>query len=111
MQTNSTAQEQAQAAISDHEYRRTIEEMDSLAQEGLSHIRAIARLALIALQTPDGHRDTQSLAVAFHAIWCEASATEVNINAAANDVGCAHVDRAHFRRMDAQAAFHDTLRG
>lgn len=90
--------------------RRTIETMDSLAQEGLSHIAAVARLALIALQTPDGHRDTMAIVGALHAIWAMAGEIEAGVTAEAAEVGCAHVDLDYFVRQSAQHAFHGGLK-
>ena len=96
-------------AIDVEKLQRTIEEMDALSQEALSHIGAIARLALMALKTPDGHRSTSTLAYALHLIWSEAGIAETNINAAADSVGCGHMDREHFRCESARAAFLSEL--
>lgn len=77
--------------------------MDALSQSALSEIGAIAQLALVSLETPEGHGHVERLAFAFKAIWNRADDTMKCINAEAEQVGCNHVDEAERRRMRAHS--------
>ncbi|BCL91935.1 hypothetical protein ACNRBS_10535 [Ralstonia pseudosolanacearum] len=81
--------------------REAIQNIDAMSQEGFSEIRAIARLALMSLLTPEGQRDTESLAYAFQAICGKADQSGNSINWEAEQVGCNHSDAAMIRRFDA----------
>lgn len=81
--------------------------MDALAQEGFSEISAIAKLALAALETPDGYRDTETIARALRAIWYKADDIENCINHQAEEVGCNYRDPNAERRYAAHRAALD----
>lgn len=52
--------------------RATITGMDELSQGGFSAIAAIAQLALVALEHPDGYLHPENIAHALQAIWVKA---------------------------------------
>ena len=81
--------------------RTTITSMDGLSQGGFSEIAAIAKLALKSLETPDGYRSMDSIASALESICGKAENTQNRINAAAEQVGCNHVNDAERRRWAA----------
>lgn len=78
-----------------------IEMMDCLAQEGLSEISAIAKLTLMALETPDGYRHPENIAHALRAIWGKADQIENCINSEAEQVGHNWRDTSTERRYAA----------
>lgn len=82
--------------------RDAVETMDSLSQEGFAEIASIAKLALAALETPDGYRQMCNIVNAFKAIWGKADDIQNCINCAAEGVGCSYVDEAQNRRLAAQ---------
>lgn len=84
--------------------------MDELAQCGFGRIKGLARLALLSLETPEGHRDVSALVAALTTIGMIAEDTANCINSEAGDVGCGHQDDAWRRRADARRAFHDSQR-
>lgn len=82
--------------------RDAVEVMDSLSQEGFAEISSIAKLALSALETPDGYRHMGNIVNAFKAIWGGADDIQNCINAEAEGVGCNYVDEAQGRRWAAE---------
>lgn len=81
--------------------RDMIQLLDNYSQHGLSQISAIARLALLSLETPDGYLHRDEIAKAFEAIHEKAEYLEDCINAEAENVGCNYIDEAERRRWDA----------
>ena len=79
----------------------TIHDMDAMAQEGLSEIIAIAKLALAAMESPTNHPDMSSLARIFSGIWMKSEHLQSRIAGEARDVGCASEDEAALRRTKA----------
>lgn len=67
-------------------------DMDCLAQGGFSEIAAIAKLAMSALETPDGYLQPENIANALRTIWGKAYDIENCINCAAEEVGCNYID-------------------
>ena len=99
----------AKAIVSGNEIgnlKQVIEDMDCTAQGAFNDIAAIARLALLALESPKGCRDTHSLAAAFVAIEDRANTAWHLVNNEAVDAGCGYTDHEALRRgiarMDAQ---------
>lgn len=84
--------------------------MDELPHNGFGRISGIARLALLSLETPEGHRSVESLAAALETICAIADDTKNCINSEAGDVGCGHDEQGWKRRADARRAFHDSQR-
>lgn len=84
--------------------------MDELAQCGFGRIKGLARLALLSLETPEGHRDVSALVAALTTIDMIAEDTANCINSEAGDVGCGHDDAGWRRRADARRAFQDSQR-
>lgn len=85
-----------------HELRNTILDNDALAQTGFGEIRAISKLALMALETPEGQKDAiEELAVAFEAIWGICESVGGSINANAEQVGCAYKSTRFHGRLRA----------
>ena len=93
---------EATTATEVDELRAPIDLMDNLSQDGLSEITAIAKLALLSLESPDSYRHLDNIAHALKAIWSKANDTQDSINGEAERVGCNHVDKAERRRWDAQ---------
>lgn len=87
-----------------HKLHGVIEDMDALAQGGFSEIRAIAKLALAALQTPEGYLYIENIVQALLAIQGKAEDINNCINCAAEDVGCNFKDERLYARYDAQRA-------
>ena len=87
----------------------TIEYIDCLADEGLSEISSLARLALISLETPDGYRNFNDIANALISIWSKADLTRDHIKCEAEQLGCEHSDDAKQRRLNAQRTHQQTL--
>jgi hypothetical protein len=98
----------AQTHTADHRHTEvkklqgTITTMDALSQEGFSEIATIARLVLARLETPEGYRHTDDIAIAFQAIWGKAEMIQNCINSEAESVGCNSVNESFLRRWDAQ---------
>lgn len=84
--------------------------MDELSHDGFGRIRGIASLALLSLETPEGHRSVEALAAALVTICEIAEDTKSCINSEAGDVGCGHDEQGWRRRADARRAFHDGQR-
>ncbi|ATE59099.1 hypothetical protein [Thauera sinica] len=85
-----------------------ITDMDGFAQGGLSEISAIAKLALAAMETPDGYRHPEMIAQALSAIWGKAESIENCINTTAEKVGCNYRDPDAERRYAAyRTAFEE----
>jgi len=79
-------------------------DMDCLAQGGFSEIAAIAKLAMVALETQDGYLHPENIANALRTIWGKAYDIENCVNYAAEEVGCNYVDPHTKRRYEAQRA-------
>lgn len=90
--------------------RETVLLMDELSQDGFGRIKGLANLALLSLETPEGHRHTRDLAEALKAIGVIAEDTQASINSEAEAVGCNYQDKAWLRRIDARRAFQDSQR-
>lgn len=110
---NDTRKPQAEASpatspAQKHDLAGAIEMMDSLSQEAFQSIIAVARLALIALESPAGHRNFSSLAFALENIADKADDAMGCINYEAEKVGHPWRDAASERRNRAsrEAALH-----
>lgn len=80
-------------------HARIITDIDSLSQQGFGQIAAIARLALVAMESPETCRHPEYLAHAFEVIWSIAEDVQNCINAQAEEVGCNYIDPAVSRRQ------------
>ena len=78
--------------------RATITDMDAISQEGFGHIEALAQVALMALQTPDGHRFIEMIAKTLESIATIAQTSMDSVNSGAEAVGCNWVDVAWKKR-------------
>lgn len=78
-----------------------VRDMDCFAQQALGEIVSIARLSLAWLETPDGQRNTETIADALNTIWFRAQNAAECIGLEADDVGCAHHDEAQKNRCQA----------
>jgi hypothetical protein len=87
--------------------KESINLMDTFSQDSFSRIEAIARLALLAMETQEGQRDTEVYAAAFEVIRYMAIDTENLINCEAENSGDHYKDEAMRRRADARGAFRD----
>lgn len=84
--------------------------MDELSHSGFSRINGLARLCLLSLETPEGHRSVESLAAALETICAIADDTKNCINSEAGDVGCGHDEQGWKRRADARRAHLEAQR-
>ncbi len=84
--------------------RSTVHDMDFLSQEGFSEISAIAKLALMAMEHPDGYRHPEIIAHALRSISGKAEDIENCINSEAEEVGCHYRDPKIERRYAAHTA-------
>ena len=87
-----------------------VETMDALSHDGFGRISGLARLALLSLETPEGHRSVEALAAALVTICAIAEDTKNCINCEAADVGFGHDEQGWKRRADARRAFQDSQR-
>jgi hypothetical protein len=97
----------ANIAITSEEVRKlrmTVADMDSLAHHGLSKIRAIAKLALNSLETPEGYLSMDEIAHTLEAIWFLSENTADCIYCQAEDAGISHKGDADHRRREAARA-------
>lgn len=90
--------------------KKAVSMMDELSHDGFGRIRGIASLALLSLETPEGHRSVEDLAAALVTICAIADDTKNVINCEAGDVGCGHDEMGWRRRADARRAFQDSQR-
>ncbi|MDR0215907.1 MAG: hypothetical protein LBJ15_18190 [Comamonas sp.] len=81
-----------------------VEFMDGLAQEGFSVIAAVAKLALVSLETPEGHHNLSNIYFALEAIAGKAEEIQNCINHEAEKVGCSYTNDQWNRRRDAAVA-------
>jgi len=81
--------------------RGTIETMDALSHEGFSGIAAVARLALLSLETPEGQSNSERLAGAFRMILEKADTIQSCINSEAERAGAAFIDESARKRAQA----------
>ena len=86
----------------------TTRTMDELSQDGFGRIRHLADLALLSLETPEGHRDAEQLAAVLQTISMIANDMESCINSEAESVGCNYLDLSWRRRADARRAFRES---
>lgn len=93
----------------------TLQHIDILAAEQLSNIEAIAKLALLALESPDAYSDPELFAKAFKGIWHEASDLANSIGVEAERAQCAqrdsYTDTASPRRWNASKTHIEKVRG
>lgn len=89
--------------------RNTVKTMDAMAQEGFGGIEALARVALMALETPDAHRFPELIAGVLSTIAGIAQTTKDAAISCAEDVGCGwqEFERTELRRMGARNAARD----
>jgi len=74
--------------------RGALNTIDGLSQDGLSQIATMARLALVALEHPQGHQIPELMFHTLRAIWGKAEDLENCINVEAERVGCNFVDES-----------------
>lgn len=81
--------------------RTAIRGMDAMSRDGFGSVEAIAQLALLALENPEGQRFTDVLARALQTIRDTSRRTMDSISEEAEFFGCGHVDPAELRRAEA----------
>lgn len=108
MNTTATQQAPAKTVTPKNDLAQAVKLMDSLSQEAFQSIIAVARLALIALESPAGHRNMSALAFALENIATKADDAMGSINFEAEKVGHDWHDDASQRRSRAarEAALH-----
>lgn len=89
-------------------YSRDLEsaltDIHGLAMEGLSQIEAVARVSLLAMQTPDAYRFPENIAMTLEVIWSIAQNIQGCVGSEAENVGCAQSRTASERRKFARHA-------
>lgn len=85
-----------------------VQTMDVLSQDGFGRIKGLALLALLSLETPEGHRSVEALAAALVTICAISDDSKNCINSEAGDVGCSHDEQGWKRRADARRVFQDS---
>lgn len=93
-------QQQSTSRISDLE--GAVTDIHGLAMEGLSQIEAIARVSLLAMQTPDAYRFPENIAMTLEVIWSIAQNIQGCVGSEAENVGCAQPCTASERRKAAR---------
>lgn len=83
-----------------------VETMDMFAHDAFEEISALVTLVLIALETPSGYKNIESIARALMAIKGKAQDIQNIINCEAGNVNCAYVDEAWSVRADAAQQHH-----
>jgi hypothetical protein len=79
--------------------RNTITTLNACSQEGFGRIEALARITLLALESPQAYRFPELVAQALASIADMAQVHEDCISSAAEEVGCSHIDPgAEYRR-------------
>ena len=76
-----------------------------MSEEGFSEIAAIAKLALLSLETPDGHVGTENIARALSAIAGKADMILELISNSAESAGYPLFDRRMKNRLAAHAVY------
>lgn len=89
---------------STQQLRLTIEEITDYANQVLAEIASVARLALLAMETPACQRNTEPLAHAFSVVAGLAADMQNTINCTAEEIGCGVTDEAMLRRAKACSA-------
>lgn len=84
--------------------RAALMDVDEAANEGLTQIELIARLALSRMECPDAYRRLDWLATALDAIVARAGDTQNTINCMVERLGCCAVNQAQHRRRAAESA-------
>ena len=74
-----------------------------LAQQGANEVDALARMALVWLETPEGCRDLEVVAAALQSISATAQRMEDSVDTALHTVHCGHDDPAQMRRQEARS--------
>lgn len=85
---------QADVADRIHVLENAVINIHGLATDGLSQVEAIAKLALLALQTPDAYRHPENLAIALEAIWGIAQTNNACVDSEAESADCKVSDKA-----------------
>lgn len=100
--TGTTGAEAAALSAADAQrLRNTIKSMDAMSQEGFGRIEALAKVALMALETPDAYRFEEMFAQVLETIASIAQTTMDASNLSAEGVGCDWTQHAADRRMAA----------
>lgn len=96
-----------EAGITPQEHAKlvsAISEMSGFATDALAQIAGIARLALLAMEAPRAHTNTEAIGHAFTVIQGLALETHNLVGYAAEEAGCANdIDDAAMRRWMALA--------
>ncbi len=79
-----------------------INNMDAMSQAAFTKIKAIAKLALYALETPNGVKDLESLGSALEDIAVNADMGMNDVNVEAELAGANFTDDAAHRRLSMQ---------
>lgn len=81
----------------------SIECLDGIATEALSHIITIANMALLQLERPEGYEEIELIAEAIEVMRMKAVAAREEIGERAEPLGYLRGDDAKLRRLQASA--------
>lgn len=82
-------------------HAETIRGMDAMSQDGFGRIAALARVALLGLESEVMGQNLDAFAGVFDVIHSISVDIQNCINAEAEQAGCNYVDAVHARRGDA----------
>lgn len=89
----------------------SIQLIDCFSQQGFGRISALARVALLALESDLKVQQIEAFAGVFEEIQAIAEDMESCINVEAEEAGCNYVNPAHARRMEAFSRSLDKITG
>lgn len=104
---NNSAQETPPKVHDIEDFKSAVYEMDYLSQCGFTEISSVAKLALIALESPNAHRNPEHIAQAFVVILGRANDLMNSINCEAENVECNCSDKRKRARIDAWCTFNN----
>lgn len=86
---------------STQQLRLAVEEITGYAHQAFDEIAGVARLALLAMETPNGQLNTEPLAHAFSVIRSLAQDMQNTIDYTAEAIDCGYTDHMALRRIKA----------
>jgi hypothetical protein len=90
------------SAVTADRLRTTIKDMDAMSQEGFGRIEALARITLMALETPDAYRFTEMIAKTLETICGIAQSSMDTVYSNAEEVDCNWIETDEPRRTEAR---------
>ena len=79
----------------------SLRSVDAQSQQHFGAIESMARVTLLSMETPEGHCNTEDIAMVLRTIMHLACEAASEINAKAANADCGYVDHEAVRRIDA----------